>query len=300
LKSLSFYGLISDRKQLLGKIMKIGIDINSKSISTALLTDNDPVDFIEEPIYNTKRDCSRAIMEKLLSMIHRCTKSRINGIGLSLPSKIDQKRGTVYDLMKIPYWKGQRIKKILEDEFNTRVWVNNDVNCFMLAEKYHGVCKNFKDVLCITLGPTIGIGVAVNGKLFMGNKYLFNNAKCLSIPSYDCIRIYKESFIRTIEELEFICNKLDKDISISKQEIWDEFGVLVGRLVSILLCNYDPEVIVLGGSLAKYYVDFCSTMDGYLEKFIHPHVLLNLIIFVSTVEHPRALGAASLMNPILM
>jgi len=281
--------------------MKIGVDISDKCISAALLTGNKSVTFIDEPIYNRKRDCSRAIMEKIMGLIHRSAQSNIKGIGLSLPSKIDKKRGVVYDLMKIPYWKGQGIKKILEDEFNTRVWVNNDANCLMLAEKYHGKCQNFKDVLCVNLSSNIGISLTIDGRLYMGNKYLFNNSKCLSIPCYDCIRIYKESFIRTIEELMFISNKLEKDIKVAdKQELWGEAGILVGRLISILLCNYDPEVIVLGGSLGRSYSNFAGAMDKYLEKFIHPHVLLNLIFLVSVVDHPQALGATSLVNPILM
>ncbi|WP_029906901.1 ROK family protein [Prevotella sp. 10(H)] len=281
--------------------MKIGIDINDKSISAALLTANSSVDFIEEPIYGTKRDCSRTIMEKVLNIVRRSANKRIKGIGLSLPSKIDIKRGTVYDLVKIPYWKGHRIKKILEDEFNTHVWVNNDANCFMLAERTHGICKSFSDALCITLGPNVGTSITVNGKLFMGNKYMFNHAKCLSLPSYECIRIYKESYVRTIEELSYICERYEKDASYaSKQETWDEVGVLVGRLVSIMLCNYDPQVVVLGGTLAKSYVNFADAMHKYLEKFIHPHVLLNLIVIVSTIDHPHALGAASLVNPLLI
>jgi len=281
--------------------MKIGLDISDRNISAAFLTETNTVTYIDEPIYNHKRDCSRVIMEKIMGLVHKTVKNKIKGIGLSLPSKIDEKRGVVYDLMKIPYWKSQGIKKILEDEFNTNVWINNDVNCLMLAERYYGKCKNFKDVLCINLGPNIGISFTINGRLYMGNKYMFNNAKCLSIPSYDCIRIYKESFIRTMDELSVICSKFEKDPEgMADSDIWDECGVLVGRLISILLCNYDPEVIVLGGNLAKSYVNFSGSMDKYLEKFIHPHVLLNLIFLVSVVDHPQALGATSLVNPILM
>lgn len=281
--------------------MRIGIDINSKSISAAVMTDNKAVDFIDESIYCTKRDCNRTIMEKVLKIIHHATNTHIKGIGLSLPSKIDQKRGTIYDLGKIPYWKGHRIKKILEDEFNTHVWVNNDANCFMLAEKYHGMCQNFNDVLSITLGPSIGTSIITKGKLFIGNKYLFNNSKCLSIPSYDCIRIYRESYNRTIEDLSYLCDKFEKDeMCATKQEMWDELGVHVGRLISIMLCNYDAQAIVLGGSLARSYTHFSNAMDKYLEKFIHPHVLLKMIIIISVVDHPHALGAASLVNPLLM
>lgn len=281
--------------------MKIGIDIGDKNISAALLNEGVSVNYIDKSIYDRKRDSNRAIMDKVLDIINSVSRSQIKGIGLSLPSKIDKKRGVIYDLMKIPYWKGQGIRKIIEDEFNTRVWVNNDVNCFMLAEKRHGLCKDFKNALCLTLGPNIGLSVTMDGKLYMGNKYLFNNAKCLSIPSYDCIRIYRDSFIRTVEDLEYLCDQIDKNKSsefIEKQ--WDEFGIQVGRLISILLCNYEPEVIVLGGSLGKSFANYSKSMDKYLEEFIHPHVLLNLVFLVSAVDYPQALGATSLVNPILL
>lgn len=279
--------------------MKIGIDISNKNISVASLTNNNLAKFIDETIYDTKRESNRAIMEKVIRIIRRSTKGCIKSIGLSLPSKLDDKRGVVYDLMKIPYWKGYGIKNILEDEFHARVWPNNDVNCFMLAEKHHGICKNVKDALCITLGPNIGISIMLNGKLFMGNKYLFNNPKCMSLTHYDCIRIYRNSFIRTIGDLVSLYECFEKEPSFSlKQEVCDELGVLVGRLVSILLCNYDPEIIVLGGTLARFYVKFADSMDNYLEKFIHPHILMNLIVSVSEIDHPQALGAASLSKPL--
>lgn len=279
--------------------MRIGVDISYKNISVALLKDNNSVDFINESICDKKkRDCNRTIMDKLLRIIHNAVNCRIKGIGLSLPSTIDEKRGMVYDLMKIPYWKGQKIKKILEDEFNTRVWINYDVNCYILAEKYHGTCNHFSDITCVTLGPNVGTSVTIEGKLFVGNKYLFNNAKCLSVPRYDCVRFYKSSYLRTMNELSYLVEELDKQNSTPTQEEWDELGSLLGRLVTILLCNYNSQVVVLGGNLAKHYVHYAKTMDKYLEKFIHPQVFLNLVVIASVMENPRSLGAASLVNPV--
>lgn len=277
--------------------MRLGLDIGYKSISMAIVKNNEVLDLIDKPIATSKRDCNRTIMDKMLASIHSVSKSKIKGIGLSLPSRIDEKKGVIYDISSIPYWKGMGIKKILEDEFNTKVWINNDVNCFILGEKYYGMCKDFKDIVCISLGPNVGASIIVNNKLFFENNYTFYNAKCLSVPCYDCVRIYRSSFIRTMEELNFLLKGYKDDMADDPDhEIWADLGVLVGRLVSILLCNYDPQVIVLGGHLAKYYVHFSESMDKYLEKFIHPQVLLNMIIFASIVDHQQALGATSMVK----
>lgn len=123
------------------------------------------------------------------------------------------------------------------------------------------------------------------------------NAKCLSVPCYDCVRIYRDSFIRTMEELNYLLKDYKEEMSEDPDHgIWDELGILVGRLVSILLCNYDPQVIVLGGNLAQHYVHFSESMNKYLEKFIHPQILLNMIIFASVVDHQQALGATSMVK----
>ncbi|MBK5722262.1 ROK family protein [Dysgonomonas sp. Marseille-P4677] len=281
--------------------MKLGLDIGYKSMSMAIEKDNKILDFIDKPISNIKRDCNRAIMDKILMSIHSVGKSNIKSIGLSLPSKIDAKKGIMFDINNIPYWKGMGLKKILEDEFNTKVWIDNDVNCFALGEKYYGMCKGLKDIACILLGPNVGTSIIVNNKIFYENRNTFSNAKCLSFPSYDCVRIYRSSFVRTMEDLNFLIRSYkDEMADDSDHEIWNELGSLVGRLISILLCNYDPQVIVLGGDLAKSYVLFSEAMDKYLEKFIHPQVLLNMIIFASIADHQQALGAISMSKRLIL
>ena len=184
--------------------MRLGLDVSYKSISMAVVRNNEIIDYIDKTIATTKRDCNRTIMDKILGSVHSVGRSKIKGIGLSLLSRIDEKKGIIYDITNIPYWKGMGIKKILEDEFDTKVWINNDVNCFLLGEKYHGMCKDFKDIVCISLGPNVGASIIVNDKLFYENKYAFINTKCLSVPCYDCVRIYRSSFIRTMEDLNFL------------------------------------------------------------------------------------------------
>ena len=277
--------------------MKLGLDIGSKVISIAAVNNDGILDFLDRPVASAKKNNSRATMDEILASIHSIAKCHIKGIGLSLPSRIDRNRGVMYDIRNIPYWKNMTIKRILEDEFNTKVWINNDVNCFILGEKYYGMCKDFKDIVYISLGSNAGVSVIVNNKLFFENNYRSHNHECLSVPYYSCVRLYKSHFTQTMEELSILLeNRENETTDTSGFETWNELGVLVGRLISILLCNYEPEIIVLGGHWAKFYVHFSEPMDKYLEKSIHPRILSNMIIFVSSVDHQRALGATSMVR----
>lgn len=271
--------------------MTIGLDIEHKKMDMIFLKDNQIVERISKPIFSTKRDCNRVIMEKILSTLHHVCKSKIKSIGLSLPSKIDEEKGIIFDLSNIPYWKGLGIKRILEDEFHTHVGINNDVNCLVLGEKYYGNCKDFKDILGITLGPNFGTSIIMNNKLYIDNKYNFYNAKCLSVPCYECIRTYKKSYQRIVEEFNYILKDIEKNNN--QDQHWRECGTLIGQLIAITLCDYNPQIIFLGGTLAKHYLNFCNYIDEYLEKFVHPQVLLNLVTLVSTTEYVKALGATT-------
>jgi len=272
--------------------MRIGLDIGEKVISGALLDNDKIIHTLEKPIYHGKRDPNKIIMDKLLGLIHELIGTQVSGIGLSLPSTYDKKKGIVYDLQKIPYWKKIKIKHILEDEFDMPVGIDNDINCFSLGEKYHGLCKDFKDILCIHMGDEIGVGLIINNKLFTSGQLCFTNVNCLSEAHYHCIRLYKSSYIRTLEELGFICkNFSDEWICVPKHKSWNELGASIGRLISILLLNYNINTIVLGGKLADSFGKYCESMDDYLEKIFPPSVLLNLIITSSQIKNPKPLGA---------
>ncbi len=277
--------------------MKIGVDIESRNIIKKLLRNNEIVNYAEKPIYSDKRDSNSVIMEKTLGLISELYDPQVKSIGVSLPSTIDKKKGIVYDLEKIPYWKEMKIKKIIEDQFNIPTFINNDINCYALGEKEQGLCQGFKDILCITLDENVGTSIIVNDRLFLENNYSFVNSKCLSSAIYNAVRNYKKHYMKTVEDLTFICRSFnDEIICIPTHKSWNELGIMTGRLISILLSNYDPQIIVLGGKLAKSYQFFAEPMDRYLEKYIHPQILLNMIIVTSIINNPKTVGAANLMS----
>jgi len=271
--------------------MRIGLDISEKSISGALLEKDAIVNRVDKSIYSQKRDSNKTIMDKIIGMINELIDSQVNGIGISLPSTYDKNQRIVYDIQKIPYWKKIKIKQIIEKEFGLPVGVNNDINCFLLGEKFYGYNKDFKNILCIHLGQKIDVGVMVDNKLYTFNKLSFNNINCLSEAYYEYVRIYKNSYFRTLEELEFLCKNFPEECNNLPDKLWQELGASIGRIISVLLVNYNVDSIVLGGRLANSFCKYIGYIDEYLMKFFSPRVLLNLVITTSKHENPRPLGA---------
>jgi glucokinase len=60
--------------------------------------------------------------------------------------------------------------------------------------------------------------------------------------------------------------------------------------------TYDPEAIVLGGSIAKAYLLFETSMKNSMADFQYPETLKRLKILRSKVDNIALLGAAALVK----
>jgi glucokinase len=70
----------------------------------------------------------------------------------------------------------------------------------------------------------------------------------------------------------------------------------LGEALKCVLFAYDPEAIVLGGSLSKAYDLFKESMNATIQKFPYPESIKRLKIFRSQNENIVLLGAAELIN----
>jgi|GEM_PF-2174426 Transcriptional regulator/sugar kinase len=272
--------------------MRIGIDLSERQISVVLLHGEVILKAIDVSIYSAKRDTNKIIVAKMLDAIHKMCTPFVKHIGLSLPSVYDKNKGVMYDIRKIPYWKKVKIKHIIEEEFNVPVYVNLDINCFILGEKFHGLNQGFSNAVGIILDNKVDVGLIVNNRLFSDLQASFTDVNCLSAAYYDYIRLYHQSYERTCFEVQDICGDFSEELMcIPTHKIWEDLGNSIGRLISILLVNYDFSNIILGGRWAGCLTYFSGHMDSYLKTKLSPSTILNMIITISQVKHPRALGA---------
>jgi glucokinase len=68
----------------------------------------------------------------------------------------------------------------------------------------------------------------------------------------------------------------------------------MGNAIKVVLYTYDPDLIVLGGSISKDYDLFCESMWESIYTFAYRSVIKTLNIKPSETEHSAVLGAAAL------
>ncbi len=70
----------------------------------------------------------------------------------------------------------------------------------------------------------------------------------------------------------------------------------MGQTVKTAMYAYDPEAIVIGGSLSKAFRLFEDSMRRSLRDFAYPESIKKLKIFQSVNENITLLGAAALID----
>ena len=76
--------------------------------------------------------------------------------------------------------------------------------------------------------------------------------------------------------------------------IFKDFGFHMGNAIQTVLYTYDPDLIVLGGSISKDFDLFCESMWESIYTFAYKSIIKSIRIQPSETEHSAVLGAASL------
>ena len=272
----------------------IGIDLGGTNVRVATILDNEIEIMISEPI--SGKENPESIIEQIKGMISNLWNPNIEAIGIGVPSVVDVEKGIVYDVQNIPSWKEVPLKEILENEFNRSVFINNDANCFALGEKYFGSAMNYKSVVGLILGTGFGSGLILNNTLYSGNNCGAGEVGMLpykdSIFEHYCSGQFFEIHKNTTGQELFNRAQKGNDEAL---EVYNEFGTHLGNALKVIVYAYDPEIIVLGGSVSKAFPFFQKSMFKALEDFAYPNSIRNLKIKTTERESVAVLGAAALV-----
>lgn len=89
------------------------------------------------------------------------------GVGVGLAGILDAKQG-ILRYSPIFGWRDVPIGDLLRKHVHAHVYVDNDVNTLTLTEKWFGKGQGFDNLLTITIGRGVGLGIIVNGQLYRG------------------------------------------------------------------------------------------------------------------------------------
>lgn len=289
-------------------IYQIGIDLGGTKTEIALILKEKILIRKRIP---TKKDTYESILETIFQLFLEVKKEIPSGakytIGIGIPGILDPLTEKVINA-NTTILIGNYLKKDLEEKLQHQVYIENDANCFALAESIMGCAKDFQNVFGIILGTGCGAGIVLNKKIYKGRNGIAgewghfsinpNGPKCWC-GNQGCIELYisgsgleNQYFQKANQKLsaQEIVNLARKNDTIAK-EIFDlfleNFGRAVGGIISIL----DPDVVVLGGGLSN--IDELYTI-GYekVKKYAFHHNLTTPLLKNQLGDSSGVIGAA--------
>ncbi len=274
----SMYGLVPEAG------FSVGVDIKKFSINIGLLDFKKNLVAVNENIpYNLEN--SQEAFEQLIVVIKEfifhlpIQRDKISGIGINLSGRINNEKGYSYSFFN---FHEEPLASILENRLGIKVFLENDSRAMAYGEFCLGVVTEEKNVLFLNMDYGIGLGILIEGRVYYGKSGFsgefghipfFNNEilchcgkkGCLETEAsgYALIRLFKEkiqagSSSRLIDKFEDIEQiRLQNIIDAAQNddmlsiELIAQLGEKIGKGLAVLINLFNPELVILGGTLAQ-------------------------------------------------
>ena len=249
---------------------KIGIDLGGTKTESILLDENLIV--LERKRISTPQSDYQEIVNTISSLVLDISKNISDfSVGVCTPGTISKQTGLIKN-SNTQCLIGRSFKEDLEKNLGKKISMENDANCFAMAESIMGAAKKFNLVFGVIMGTGVGGGIVIDGKLHRGrtniggewgHHTLHRNGNPCYCGKTGCTETYisgpsleQRWTILTGNSLSLpeILSNLDSEIGQKwKDEFLENFGYGLANVIDIL----DPDAIVLGGGLSN--IDFLYT-----------------------------------------
>lgn len=273
----------------------IGVDVGGTNIRAGVEI-NGSIHQQRQALLKNK-DSLSATLTQLKEFIQPLVDASVKGIGIGVPSVVDVEKGIVFNVENIPSWERVPLKDILEEAFDLPVYINNDVNCFVLGEHQFGLARGFCSVVGLAAGTALGSGIIVNNQLYTGNNCGAGEIGLLPYLDHNIEYYASGNFFKAVHQTTAVeVHELALQGDAHALKLWEEFGKHMGQVIKIVMYTYDPEVIVIGGSVSKAFHLFADAMYAALHDFNYPESIKRLKIYQSQNSNIALLGAAALVE----
>ncbi len=239
-------------------------------------------------------------------------RDRVTGIGVSSPGPLDPGNGVIIEPPNLPGWLNVPLAEILASEFNLPVFLGNDANVAALAEASKGAAQGCRHVIYLTVSTGIGSGVISHGKLVTGRRGLAAELGHMPIiVEHDRVssveleaagpaiarraaRALADGAPSLLHELAKAEQRpIDAEQVANAARLGDPLameclayaGRIIGLSVVTALHLFNPEIVVIGGGVAKSG----DSLFKPLRQAVYEHVL-NDIFTADLRIQPAALG----------
>ncbi|UXS34586.1 ROK family transcriptional regulator [Agrobacterium tumefaciens] len=204
--------------------------------------------------------------EVLLAKIGKTT-GDVLGIGIGLPAPVDYANGRVVGPSVMVGWDNFEIRQHLEERFGVPVYAENDVNLLALSD-HRQRRTNVSEMVFVKVGTGIGSGIITEGRLYRGAQgaagdighiqFAREPAPLCRCGKIGCVEARAAGWAIARElRKEGIEAHTARDVTRLVEfgqplaiHLVRESGRILGEVMTSLVSILNPQMIVIGGTLA--------------------------------------------------
>ena len=290
---------------------RIGIDLGGTKIEGVVLdADNRPV--FRQRVATESADGYEHILERIAMIADACRREAPEGcaIGIGTPGAVSSRDGTMKNC-NTTCLNGRRLPDDLRQRLGLPIVIENDANCFVLAEAIAGAGRGARLVFGVILGTGVGGGLAYRGELWRGPQHLAGewghhaiqddgpNCYCgqrgcvetlIAGPAVE--QAYRQLTGVALPMTQIVAAYRSGDAAATRVflRFIDRFGRAMANLVDIL----DPEAIVLGGGLSNIDELYTLGLDA-VARYVFNDELRTPLLRNQLGDSAGVIGAALLV-----
>lgn len=248
---------------------KIGIDLGGTKIEGILVDDNYKT-ITRKRIPTNQDNGYNSILESIKNLcMELMPESNENiSIGVCTPGALSLNSGLIKN-SNTQCLIGKDLQNDLKNILHHDISIENDANCFALAEANLGAGKDSNLVFGVIMGTGVGGGITINGKIHhgrnniageWGHHCLRNGGNICYCGNMGCVETYISgpALEKNWSQLsglnqslpEILQNFNNQHFQNWKKSFIDNFALSLSNVIDIL----DPDMIILGGGLSN--IDF--------------------------------------------
>jgi glucokinase len=265
--------------------MFLGIDIGGTNIKMVVLRKNGGMiahRSISSNVEKGPEDAFARMAAVVPSLLDK--KASVVAAGVACAGLVNQAEGKLHSSPNLPEWTNAPLSRIARKRFGVHTVVDNDANAAAYGEYFQGSGGGQGTLVCLTLGTGVGGAVVIDGRLLRGSKNYAGEIGHMTIcetgprchcGSRGCLEAYVGSYglirearrmvsrragrylTRWVEDGRELTPRLIAEAASrgdrAARGIFEEAGMHLGTGIANLINIFNPDLVVIGGGVAKGY-----------------------------------------------
>ncbi|MBM4268451.1 MAG: ROK family protein [Deltaproteobacteria bacterium] len=264
----------------------IGIDLGGTKIEGAILDEQGRI-VARDRIPTEQEGGYEHILGRVASLAGelRARADGVERIGIGTPGSISARDGTLKNSNTLCL-NGKRLREDLEARLGLPLVLENDANCFALAEARLGSGRGGEVVFGVILGTGVGGGIVLNGRIWAGPQHIAGEWGHHSVdPDGPACYCGQRGCVETLlsgPAMEADYQETTGGFAAAAQvaaqaargeaaavAVLDRYLGRFGRALANLIAILDPSVVVLGGGLSNLDVLYDRGRDEVARRIFN-------------------------------